>query len=415
VIQLRRAWYIALNNLRLFFSDRLAMGMFIAFPFLFIVMFNLLLGNVGSQDPRVELHLATQEQSAAGQVSISQQIIRGLETADPSQLKPGEPLIIWDKDYDQAKAQVESNKLSGFLSFPPDFTQKLLSGNPTNLEVVARADATNTAAALNGLAQGIISELEAKRIEINSVETLMRQQPGVTQAEIITAIQGIMARTSFAPTLITFQAEKVGEVKAVSTSSFVVPGYLVMFVFFAAAVSSVEIIRERRNHTLERLLASSVRRETLLTGIYFGMVFKGLIQIAIFWTAGVFAFHVDLGQAPWAVILISILTVLMSAAFALMLSTLVRTDRSASALATLASLLLAPLGGCWWPLFITPHWMQFLAKLTPHGWATTGFNKLMLFGGGWSAVTWEVVALAGFAAAFILIGVLKFRASADQA
>ena len=75
----------------------------------------------------------------------------------------------------------------------------------------------------------------------------------------------------------------------------------------------------------------------------------------------------------------------------------------------------AALGGCWWPLFITPHWMQFLAKLTPHGWATTGFNKLMLFGGDWSSVTWEIVALAGFSAAFIIIGILKFRASADQA
>jgi ABC-2 type transport system permease protein len=129
----------------------------------------------------------------------------------------------------------------------------------------------------------------------------------------------------------------------------------------------------------------------------------------------VLAFHVDLGLAPWAVIVISILTVLMSAAFALMLSTLVRTDRSASALATLTSLLLAPLGGCWWPLFITPHWMQFLAKLTPHGWATTGFNKLLIFGGDGASVRWEFLVLAGFAVAFLAIGVLKFRAGADQA
>jgi hypothetical protein len=43
-MQMRRVWFIAQNNLRQFVTDRLAVGMFILFPFLFIVMFNLLLG-----------------------------------------------------------------------------------------------------------------------------------------------------------------------------------------------------------------------------------------------------------------------------------------------------------------------------------------------------------------------------------
>jgi ABC-2 type transport system permease protein len=134
-----------------------------------------------------------------------------------------------------------------------------------------------------------------------------------------------------------------------------------------AAMSSIDIIRERRNHTLERLLASSVKKESILGGIYLGGFFRGLVQIAIFWTAGILIFHIDLGIAPWAVIVISLLVVLMSASFSLMLATLVKTERGASALGVLCSLLLAPLGGCWWPLFIEPKWMQFLAKFTPHG------------------------------------------------
>jgi len=81
-------------------------------------------------------------------------------------------------------------------------------------------------------------------------------------------------------------------------------------------------------------------------------------------------------------------------------------------MAVITSLVLAPLGGCWWPLFITPQWMQFVAKLTPHGWATTGFNKLMVFGADFSAVVPEMLALAGFTAVFIVIGVTRFRMSA---
>jgi len=32
--------------------------------------------------------------------------------------------------------------------------------------------------------------------------------------------------------------------------------------------------------------------------------------------------------------------------------------------------------------------MQFLAKITPHGWANDGFNKLMLFGANAEDVVW---------------------------
>ena len=96
-------------------------------------MFNLLLGNVGNQDTRMELHLATQETNG-----ISLQLIQAMVTSDPSQLNPGEPMIIWEKDYNQAKADVEAKKLSGFLAFPADFTQKVEAGKTTNLEIVPR-------------------------------------------------------------------------------------------------------------------------------------------------------------------------------------------------------------------------------------------------------------------------------------
>jgi ABC-2 type transport system permease protein len=77
----------------------------------------------------------------------------------------------------------------------------------------------------------------------------------------------------------------------------------------------------------------------------------------------------------------------------------------------LASLVLAPVGGCWWPLFVTPEWMQTLARITPHGWANTAFNKLMLFGAGGGDVVLEMAALAGFGAVFLAIAFVRFRLS----
>ena len=61
----------------------------------------------------VTLHLATQETEG-----LSVQIIQSLETKDESTLPAGSPVIVWDKDYAQAQADVESNKIDGFLGFP---------------------------------------------------------------------------------------------------------------------------------------------------------------------------------------------------------------------------------------------------------------------------------------------------------
>ena len=185
------------------------------------------------------------------------------------------------------------------------------------------------------------------------------------------------------------------------------------FVFFTAAMSAERIVRERQNNTMERLLASSVRRESILGGIFAGIAAKGLIQIVIFWVVGILAFNIDLGLSAAAVIILSILMVIMSSSFAIMLATIVKTQRSAGSIAILTSLVLAPLGGCWWPLFILPKWMQALAKISPHGWANTGFNKLMIFGADFGAVVPEMLALIGFAVVFGIMAVWRFRTSAD--
>jgi ABC-2 type transport system permease protein len=397
---LKHIWFYALKDLRLFFA--------ILFPFLFVVIFSFILSGVGGEDQRLELHLATQE--AAG--GLSYQIIGAVETRDDSQLKPGEPKIVWDRDYDQARQAVEDKELEGFLAFPADFTEGVMTGGGAQLEVIADAEAINTRAALNGLAQAIASRVGAQRVAASATIELLVGQGLATPGDIGQTIQRLFSAQDAGKSLLEFNTETVGEVEAENPSNYVIPGYLVMFVFFTAALSAERIVRERQNHTLERLLASSVRRESILGGTFLGTATKGLIQIAIFWVIGILVFKIDLGLSPAATIILSILVIIMSSAFGMMLATLVRTERSAGSIGVLVSLVLAPLGGCWWPLFILPKWMQALAKITPHGWANTGFNKLMVFGADFGAVVPEMLALVGFAVVFGIIAVWRFRTSA---
>jgi len=415
VKQLKNIWYLTVKDLKVFTADRGALFFSILFPFLFIVLFNFVMAGVGSEDSRLQIRLVTREPA----FGISNQIVAALETKDVSKLGPGEPEIIWLKDYTQAQKDVEDKKITGFVAFPENFTEAVLMGYGANLEVVYNPSNTQAIAALDGMARSIASAVGTQQVVNNTVIGILVEQelyqPGTigdlaqTIRELLTGQLG----TAAGPSAITFSTEKVGDVKAINPANFVIPGYLVMFVFMTASFAAAQITKERQKHTLERLMSTSASRTSILGGIYSGTVFKGLIQIVIFWGIGILVFKMDLGIAPAAVFIISILMMLMASAFGVMLSTLVKTERSASSIGVLASLIMAPLGGCWWPLFITPRWYQFVAKITPHAWATTAFNKLLVFGADFDAVVPEMLVLIAFGVVFGIIAVLKFGTEAE--
>jgi ABC-2 type transport system permease protein len=411
---LKYMWFIALKDLKIFASDRASLFFAIFFPFLFIILFNSLMAGVGSQDNRLVLHMATLE---TGNQSLSYQILGSMETKDESLLKPGDPEIIWDKDYNADRQAVKDGKLEGFLSFPADFTQALMAGSGTKLEVFADASATNTRMALESVAGAITSQINKNLAVIQASSSLLAQN-GATPAEIQASIQQIQAAlfadstNASAASYLSFKIEKVGNVEAQNPANWVIPGYLVMFVFMAAATSAPDIVKERKNNTLERLLSTSVKKESILGGIFTGIAAKGLVQIIIFWVVGILVFHIDMGLSPLAVIILSLLMVIMSSAFAVMLATLAGTIRSATSLAVITSLVLAPLGGCWWPSFLYPEWLQNIAKITPHAWATGGFNKLMVFGASFGDAVPSMLALLVFTVIFGGIAIWQFRTSA---
>ncbi len=399
--QLRHIWFIALKDLRLFVTDRGALIFFILFPFFFITLFVFM--NIGAtEDTRLELYVASEEAEGG----LSYQVIDALEQASDWEI------IVMD--YDQAYQAVEDKEISGFLAFPADFTEGIMTGAGTQLEVVTDAEATSDRAALSGLSQTIASRIGAQYVTASATIELLIEQGVIApnDSAAIGQVIGQILAGGDGQSFIEYSTVNVGEVEEESAANWVIPGYLVMFVFFGAALGAETIVRERQNHTLERLMATSVRRESILGGIFTGTTAKGLIQIILFWGVGLLAFKMDIGNSPSAVIILSILTVITSAAFSLMLATLVKTQRSAGSIAVLASLLLAPIGGCWWPLFLHPGWLQTLAKITPHGWAMSGFNKLILFGANFGDVVPEMLALLGFAVLFAVIAVWRFRASA---
>ena len=385
---IRQALLLASKDTRIFFRDRAAMAFAFLLPFIFVIGFSLALRDVGPETEELQFYIATQET-----VGISIPAVEAISSAADGPVKAME--------HSEALAALNSGEISGFVSFPPNFTQRFLSGEPAQLDAYVGDIPVADEAALRGFAREIAARFSEAHATLSAVIALGSSQ------DTARTMEELLAGASSAA--IEIRVEQVGEIAPFNTSNFVLPGYLTMFVFFTAAMGAEALARERQTHTLERLMANGVRRESLIVGKFLAGAFIGVVQVAVMWVVGALAFNIDLGASPVAVVLLSLLMVVASASFGVLLASFVGNVRTASAAGVLTSLVLAPIGGSWWPLFITPPFMQSLARMTPHGWANDGLNKLMLFGAEFVDVVPSMAALLVFAAVFMSVALWRFR------
>jgi hypothetical protein len=86
-----------------------------------------------------------------------------------------------------------------------------------------------------------------------------------------------------------------------------------------------------------------------------------------------------------------------------LVGSLVAAHDRVTGICVLASLLMAALGGCWWPLEIGPPVMKTISLCLPTGWALQALHQLISFGSGFDAVWLPLAVLAGFGAAANLL------------
>ena len=394
---IRQSIILSAKDTKIFFKDKFAVLFAFLFPLIFTLGFSLIIGGsgVGPSDERMSVTVAEQE----GSGGMSRQII--------DEMSASGAFVVNELDYSEAYEAVMAGDLSGFIAFPDGFTDRFMQGAPTAIEVVSSGEEQGDLAALNGVGRSIASR--AANIQIAS-RAAVDLGLGTDDPSSIPRDLANIAELASA-SLIEFPEEQVGEVEPFNVNNFVLPGYLTMFIFFAAAMSAEFIVRERQSQTLERMISNGVRRESVVLGKFLTGAYRGVMQVLVLWGIGIAAFRIEFGASPAAVVIVSLAMVFASSAFGVMLASIVRTVRSASAAGVLSSLVLAPLGGSWWPLFVTPDWMQTLGKFTPHGWANTAFNNLMLFGAEFADVWTSIAALAGFGAAFLLVAFARFRLS----
>ncbi|MBT8062589.1 MAG: ABC transporter permease [Gammaproteobacteria bacterium] len=188
-----------------------------------------------------------------------------------------------------------------------------------------------------------------------------------------------------------------------------VPGILVMFTLLVLLTSSgTMLVQERTQGLLRRLASTPISRAEVVAGKWQGRMVLAAVQISVALVFGTFLFSMDWGPDIGMITVVLIAWGSFCASAGLWLGTVARTEAQAAGLGVLAANVLAALGGCWWPIEVTPQWMQAIQKLLPTGWTMDALHKLISFQAGWASVIPNVFLLLAAAVIFAWLATRKF-------
>jgi ABC-2 type transport system permease protein len=284
------------------------------------------------------------------------------------------------------------------LSIPAGFTDSVLAGKPMKI----RFDRTG---------EDMNADYDRVRL-YRAVYTTLADLIVVSMANA-KASKDAFEKLAAEPRMLTLQVQSAGKRLDPPTGfEQSVPGTMVMFTLLVLfTTGGVSLTMERNQGILRRLASSPMSRGAVVLGKWGARMSLGVIQIAFAMIAGSVLFHVRWGPNLPMVVLVLLVYGSLAAALGMLLGNFGRTEGQVIGLGVIASNLFAGLGGCWWPIEITPLWTQKLALAFPTGWTMDALHKLMNFGASPARVlpNLAVTAVAALAAGYVLARSFRYQ------
>jgi hypothetical protein len=380
---LRQAWFIARKDVAYMLRQRETLMWVFLMPILFVYFIGTVTG--GSDGPARDRKDPLAVRGAAGGGFLADELIRRLEAQDFDIRRPAS---------DEA-FRAETRRLT--IPAPKEgtgtFTDAVLAGQPQVLvfERQEESPAGNfDQIRIARAAYEVLGDLAAVKVA--------GKDPGAQTFADLRAM----------PRALTLTVKPAGR-RVVPPSGFsqAIPGTMVMFTMLVLLTSgAITLVVEREQGLLRRLASTPISAGSLVAGKWMGRMALALVQIAFAMIVGRVVFGLDWGRSLPMVALVLVGWAAFAASSAVLLSSLTRSVGQTTGLGVMLTMVLAALGGCWWPIEITPDWMQTLARILPTGWAMDAMHKLINFGD--PAVT-AVPHVATMAVGALVVGWLGTR------
>lgn len=397
-----RILHLALHDTRLFVLARESIFFMFIMPVMFMLFFSSVLG--GGDPSRIAVSLPVVDEDGGW-----------LAAAFAAQLR-GERFEV---DV-HTPAAADSLDLTRRVVIPAGFTERLLAGErvTVRMEKSARSNEESDFAA----------DVRLRRAQAAFLGNLVRwdaeRRAGATPGDDAVlpppdaaARERLLALVAEAPR-VTVKSEFAGRGRPVPRGAGQsIPGMLAMFVFMTTLIGGAEsLTREKHSGTLARLASTPLLRGDILTGKLMHLSLVAVIQALVLMAAGeaigrlrLFGISFSWGAGwPAVVVLVAFYGVAVGC-LTLFVGGLFRTTQQAESLGWLVGMVMAAMGGCWWPSEIMPAAVRAVAHAFPTYWAMQALHGVITFGRGLEAVLLPALVLTGFALLFGALGARSMR------
>ncbi len=301
------------------------------------------------------------------------------------------------------------------LPEPPEgyasVTEAVLAGEQVTIRLGRSGEGPDVQLDLVRLARavyGLLADLVVVTSETGEEAVPEADGREATPENVAPVTKSDLERIASMPRSLTLSVQPAGErLHTPSGYEQTIPGTTVMFTMLIMLTGgSMLLVIERQQGLLRRLASTPLSRGSIVLGKLAGRMALGLVQIAFGMLVGTVLFSMDWGESLPMIVTVLAAWALFNATLGLLLGNIARSEAQMAGMGVTGTMTLAALGGCWWPIEITPEWMQSLALMLPTGWTMDAMHRLISFGYGASTVLPHLIALLG---ASMLLGWLATR------
>lgn len=395
---MKKIFAIAIKDTRIRFTSPLEWMFFLILPVIFIFILS---GGTGApSDTRITLLTVDQAQS-----SLSTSLIEELEKSPSVRTEL--------TNLRDAQSQFDSFQVSAVLIIPEDFSTEASKQGEAVVELKQQQNNLNALVQLQAVETAVARLSSLVDIANTSVTRADLIQPFSSDAErtahydeAFSNAQSLMAE---APQRIMMIAGETEDAINYDPRANSVAGQMITWVFIPLIGLSALLAWERESGTLRRLLVTPTTKALYIGSTVLGQVLTALVQMTILIIFGALALGINWGDSPLALLLIMLTSALAAAALGTMLGTMIKTTGQADGLSIMVGMVMAMMGGCWYPIELFPDAVRQAAQVLPTYWAMNGFLNIAVRGQGLEGVLLPGAILTGFAILFFAIGVWRFK------
>lgn len=366
---MRRAFAVAVRILRQFRHDPRTLFMMVAAPILALAVLNVILGSP-EYEPTILVH------------EVSTDFYDALEEQDVT--------VRTERILERGISRLEAGSADGMVSENDDGELKIW---------VEGSDPTVTGLVVRAVSAAQREVLASTGPDLGSVRL-----PNGMVIDPSTLLDPEAFEEPEDPELIyVYGNEDMG------VFDFFGPVFIGVFVFFFVFITAgISFVRERTGGTLERVMATPLRRWEVVLGYVLGYIQFAVIQtIIVAWAAIYWIGFPNLGDF-WLVVLVASSMAIASLTLGILVSEFANTELQVMQLLQIIVIPQILLSGMF-DLSQTPEWMQALSRLFPVTYGSDAMRAVMLKGETFAEILPDLIVLWGFIVAFFILNVLALK------